>query len=85
MIYTDASLTRWGITNHNIPSRGLWHKSGLDNINVLELKVIKIVVQTYCGNKTYMHVRIRCDNITAITYTNNMGGVKYKSCNEIAL
>ena len=34
-IHTDASLTGWGITNGITPSRGLWHKTELDHINVL--------------------------------------------------
>ena len=29
----------------------------------------------YYENKTYTHVRIICDNITAIMYINNMGRV----------
>lgn len=46
MIYTDPSLIGWGIIDHNTPSRGLWHTSELDNINVLKLKAIEIGVQT---------------------------------------
>ena len=41
-MYTDASLTGWGITDSISPSRGLWHKAELDHINVLEMKAIKI-------------------------------------------
>ena len=83
-IHTDASLAGWGITNGISSSRGLWHKAKLDHINVLELKAIEIGICTYCKNKNFLHVRIMCDNVTAIAYINNMGGIKSETCNNIA-
>ena len=83
-IHTDISLTGWGITNGISPSRGLWYKAELDHINVLELKAIEIGIYTYCKNKTFLHVRVMCDNVTAIAYINNMGGIKSGTCNNIA-
>ena len=73
-IYTDARLTGWGITDVIFSSMGLWHKAGLDNINVLELKAIEIGIYTYCKNKDFLHVRVMCDNVTAVSYVNNRGG-----------
>ena len=84
-IYTDASLTGWGITDGKSPSRGLWHSSEIDNINVLELKAIEIGIITYYKKRCFRHIRIMCDNITAISYINNMGGIKSKTCNNIAI
>ena len=46
-IHTDASLTGWGIIDGTNLSRGLWHDSKIDNINVLELKAIEIGIYTY--------------------------------------
>jgi len=85
IIYTDASMTGWGITDKLNPSSGLWGKSDLDHINVLELKAIKFGVQSYCKRDLPVHVRVMCDNTTAISYINNMGGVKSENCNTIAI
>ena len=83
-IHADANLTVWGITNGITPSRGLWHKTELDHINVLELKAIEIGIYTYCKNKSILHVRVMCDSVTAIAYNNDMGGIKSETCNNIA-
>ena len=83
-IYTDASLTGWGITDGISPSSGLWHKAELEHINVLGLKAIGIGIYTYCKNKDFLHVRVMCDNVTAIIYVNNMGGMKSQTCNNIS-
>ena len=66
------------------PSRGLWHKAEFEQINDLELKAIKIGIYTYCKNKDFLHVRVKCDNATAISYVNNMGDMKSQTCNNIA-
>ena len=84
-IHTDASLTGWGITDGTNPSRGLWHDLEIDNINVLELKAIEIGIYTYFKYKNFTHIRVMCDNITAISYINNMGGIKSNTCNDIAI
>ena len=39
-IYTDASLTGWGIADGNIPSGGRCDQSAITHINVLKLKPI---------------------------------------------
>ena len=72
-IFTDASLLGWGITDGNKPSGGRWHSAEIKNINFLELKVI---IHTYCSNNTFKHVRVMCDNTTAVSYINHMGGIK---------
>ena len=51
---------------------------------MLELKAILIGVQTYCKRKKYKHVRVMSDNITAVSYVNNKGGIKSEFCNKIA-
>ena len=83
-IHTDAGLTGWKITNGISSSRGLWHKTELDHINVLKLKTIVIGIYTYCKNKNFLHVRVMCGNVTPIAYINNMGGIKSETCNNIA-
>ena len=81
-IYYDASLTVWGITDGISPSRGLWHKAELEHINVLELKAIEIGIYTYCKKKEFLHVRVMCDKVTAISYINNMGSMTSHTYNQ---
>ena len=83
-IYTDASLTGRGITDGISSSRGLWHKAELEHLNVLELKAIEIGIYKYCKNKYFLHVSVMCDNVTAISYVNNMGDMKSQTGNNIA-
>ena len=51
---------------------------------MLELKAILIGVQTYYKGKNYKHIRVMSDNITAVSYVNNKGGIKSEVCNKIA-
>ena len=62
----DITLTGWGVTDRISPSRGLWHKAKLEHINVLELRAIEIGIYEYCKSKDFLHVRVVCDNVTAI-------------------
>ena len=83
-IYTDASLTGWGITDGKTPSGGRWDEDEITHINVLELKAIQFGVLIYCKDKNFKHIRIMSDNTTAISYINKKGGLKSNECNKIA-
>ena len=80
-IYTGIGYTYWGFTDGISPSRGLWHKAEL--IYVLELKVMEIGIYKFCKNKDFLHVRVMCDNATAISYVQIMGNMKSQTCNNI--
>lgn len=67
-VHADTSLTGWAITDRVSPSRGLWHKSEIDHINILELKAFEIDIYTYYKNKLFSHTRVMCDNATDISY-----------------
>ena len=58
----------------NNPMGGLWSENmKIEHINYLELFAVKLAVgykELWQGCK---HLRIRCDNTTAIAYINNMG------------
>ena len=82
-IYTDASLTGWGIPAGKTPLGGGWDGNEITHINVLELKVIQVRVLTYCKHKNIKHVKIMSDNTTAIPYINKKGGLKPQECNKI--
>lgn len=84
-IFSDASDLGWGITNGRNPSGGLWDEAErAQHINWKELKAVQIAIQSYCKNKLYKHVRIMCDNTTAIAYINNMGGMQSGLCDVLA-
>ena len=83
-IHTDASLKGWGITDGKNPSGGRWSPEEIVHINSLELRAVEFGIKTYCSGKNFQHVRVMCDNTTAINYINNMGGTKSKSCNTLA-
>ena len=50
------------------PTGGRWKVDKINHINVFESKVISIRVHTYRKKKTYKHIRVISDNITAISY-----------------
>ena len=53
-IYTDASLTGWGMKDGKTPSGGKWDENEITHINVLELKAIQFVVLNYCKDKNFI-------------------------------
>lgn len=69
-ITTDASNLGWGATDGKMPAGGRWDISEKHHINYLELKAVHFAIQSYCKYGTYKHIRINCDNTTAIAYIN---------------
>ena len=56
----------------------------LEHINDLGLKAVKIGIYTYCKNKDFLHMsKLWYDNVTAVSYFNNMGKIKSQTCNNI--
>lgn len=54
------------------------------HINCLELKAAYPGLQSSYKNLSHTHVRIFLDNISAVSYINNMGGTHSLECNQIA-
>ena len=82
---TDASLEGWGATDHHTPIGGSWHNTEGHSINYLEMMAILLAIKSYTRAKTNIkHIRILCDNMTAVSYVNNMGGSRSGNCNDIA-
>ncbi|XP_071518361.1 uncharacterized protein [Panulirus ornatus] len=52
------------------------------HINAKELKAISLVVRSF-ASLLKGHVRVFCDNTTAVTYVNEMGGTRSSLCNGI--
>lgn len=54
------------------------------HINYLELLAIFFALQYFMDEETNVHVGIKCDNKTAISYVNNMGGMVSKDMDCLA-
>ena len=73
VIYIDASHEGWGASYGNTPTGGAWlpNEKRL-HINVLKLKAIFLALKAFIKTKNE-HVKIMCDNTTAIFCINKMG------------
>lgn len=82
---TDASGLGWGAIRNDVRTGGRWSDSEIcEHINVLELKAVFFGLKSLCSNEQNVHIRLRVDNMTAMTYINNMGGIKSINCNRLA-
>ena len=83
---TDASNLGWGGHLHLRSTSSGWSDAvRLLHINALELKALFFALQAF-GLELYgTLVRVFCDNTTALSYVNEMGGMKSEACNEIAI
>ena len=85
-ISTDASgKNGWGA---NIPGRmpigGVWTDDQHDlHINVKEMVAIFYALRAFVDVLEGQHVRVLCDNTTAVFTINNMGTTKSTSCNAV--
>ena len=53
-------------------------------MNYLELLAVFLTIKALCGDCANLHIRVQCDNTTAVCYINNMGGSKSPDCNSVA-
>ncbi|KAJ8909801.1 hypothetical protein NQ315_015321 [Exocentrus adspersus] len=84
-IFTDASLTGWGACCGSERTHGFWQVSQKSkHINLLELQAIFYGVKCYARDLSNCNLLIRCDNITAISYINRMGGIQYPELCSLA-
>ena len=84
IIHTDANKLGLGADNDLTPTGSHWTNEEDTHVNILKLLAIYMAARSYCKSNAYKHVRIMSDNTTAISYVNNMGGIKSISCNQIA-
>ena len=74
VIETDASLLGWGARCTNIQTGGLWSdEEGMMHINCLELLAGAFAVKAFRKASKDIHIRLRMDNTTAVSYINKMG------------
>ena len=74
-LFTDASNKGWGTHLDQSSTKGLWSdREKRLHINVLELKVVSLALQSFkdqCQNQT---VLVAMDNSTVVAYINKQGG-----------
>lgn len=84
-IFSDASLSGWGIVSNNKKSHGFWSfKDKKKHINYLELLAASFGLKCFAKNLFNCNILLRIDNTTAIAYINRMGGVQYPHLNKLA-
>ena len=85
-ISTDASgKNGWGASmTGDVPIGGVWTEEQVDlHINVKELLAVLYALRSFVDTLKGLHVRVLCDNTTAVHTINNMGTTKSMSCNKI--
>lgn len=83
-LQTDASMQGWGGVRREQKTGGRWsEEEALHHINYLELLAILLAIKSLCANCSESHIRIECDNTTAVCYINSMGGSRSQECNSI--
>ena len=87
VLTSDASKLGWGASVDGTSSKtgGHWTPAEkLFHINYLELLAAFLALKTFCKNQCNIHVKILLDNTTAISYINNMGGIRSIICDCLA-
>ena len=84
---TDASFAGWGAISLDteLYAQGRWSLYEVDeNINYLELLAISHALQAFYSNCTNVHIEIQSDNVCAVSYVNDMGGMCSPSLDRLA-
>ena len=85
VIYTDTSKVGWGANLGTHRINGRWDETeAVLHINILELMAVEIAILAFCKNEHKKHVRLMIDNMTAVSYLQNMGGIKFPECNKLS-
>ena len=84
---TDASLLGWGAVDLITSSHanGRWDlNESLYPINYLELLAIFYGLQSFYNGKNGVHIQVQSDNVAAVSYINDMGGMTCSVMDSIA-
>lgn len=85
VIFSDASITGWGISCGDIRTHGLWSQAErIHHINYLELLSAFFGLKCLAKDKKNCNILLRIDNTTAISYINRMGGVRFQKLSDLA-
>jgi len=56
-----------------------------NHLNYLELLAVFHALQVFVADKSNIHVRLKMDNFTEVSYINNMGGIRSPSLDKLAV
>lgn len=85
IITTDASSEGWGSVCNDMKIGGRWSDFERDfHINYLELLAVFYALKSFCKEVNSKYIAFKVDNTCAISYINNMGGIKSADSNILA-
>ena len=84
-IFTDASKTGWGgVTQSNVKAGDTWSRTERQHhINYLEILAVYYSLKAFRHLIVGLHIKILCDNTTAVACLNHMGASHTENCNAI--
>lgn len=83
-IYSDASLSGWGIFCNKQRAYGHWNgKERQNSINFLEILAAFFGLKCFAADLRDCQILLHIDNTTAISYINRMGGIQFLNLNEV--
>ncbi|XP_046605016.1 uncharacterized protein LOC124297748 [Neodiprion virginianus] len=83
-IFSDASLSGWGVFCKGERSHGHWNENErLSHIIYLELLAAFFGLKCFAKNLENRQILLRIDNTTAISYINREGGIQYPHLNKV--
>ena len=83
-IFSDASLTGWGISCSSKRTHGFWNEEErLQPIHYLELKAAFFGLKCFTNQLKNCSILLRLDNTIAISYINRMGGIRFVNLNRL--
>ena len=85
-IECDASLAGWGAVCNTQSANGRWSiLESEHHINYFELLAAFHALQVFVADKSNIHVRLKMANSAAVSYINNMGGIRSPSLDKLAV
>jgi len=83
-IFCDSSDYAWGGVHKSYKTGGEWCLSEItEHINVKEMMAIYLTIKAFLSNLKNKHVKVFCDNTSAVGIINKMGTSKSVTCNLI--
>ena len=84
-LYSDASCSGWGAHLLDQHVSGVWSdQEKLLHINLLEMKVLFLALQSFREDFIGHHVTAMCDNSTVVAYVNKQGGTVSRALCSLA-
>lgn len=84
-IFSDASLSGWGIFCDGKKTHGFWKDADRElHINSLELMAAFFGLKCFAKNFKDCEILLRVDNSTAMAYINRMGGTLFPHLHNLA-